>query len=108
MTPLARRVWNLLTDEPQSRFDLQSKLAVWSEKGIAICPSERDVRRAIAELRDLGYNVASSSDKKGYWRGTKADKERTIKELRSRASKLLQTAEALEEGPDLGQLQMEA
>lgn len=107
MSPLARRVWNLLADEPQSRFDLQSKLAVWTEKGIAICPSERDVRRAIAELRDLGYNVASSSDKKGYWRGTKADKERTIKELKSRAMKLLKTADALEKGPDIGQVNME-
>jgi hypothetical protein len=108
MSPLARRVWNLLTDEPQSRFDLQSKLAVWNEKGIAICPPERKVRKAIEELRSLGYNVASNSDTKGYWRGTKADKERTIKEYRARATKLLQTAEALEEGPDIGQIQMEA
>lgn len=107
MTPLAEKVLNMLTEEPQSRYELQGRLAVYNEKGIGVCPSERDVRRAIAELRDLGYNIASSSDTQGYWLGNEADKERTIKELKSRAMKLLKTADALEKGPDIGQVNME-
>lgn len=107
MTQLAERVLKLLGKFPKSRYELQAELGVYNEKGIAVCPSERDVRRAIAELRDLGYNIASSSDTQGYWLGNEADKERTIKELKSRAMKLLKTADALEKGPDIGQVNME-
>lgn len=107
MTQLAERVLKLLGKFPKSRYELQAELGVYNKKGIGVCPSERDVRRAIAELRDLGYNIASSSDTQGYWLGDEADKERTIKELKSRAMKLLKTADALEKGPDIGQVNME-
>jgi hypothetical protein len=106
MTSLSRRLLDVLTDEPQSKWELQEKLAERRGK-IMICPCERDVRRAIAELRSLGFNIASSSDQKGYWLGDEVARQRTINELRSRAMKLLKTADALEKGPDMGQLEVE-
>ena len=106
MTELAKRLYDELGDEPISKWDLQELLARPNKnRTMMICPSERDIRRAVAELRDAGFNVASSSDKKGYWLGDEVAKERTIKELRSRATKLLKTADALEKGPDMGQLE---
>ena len=108
MTELAKKVYEQLSEEPISKFELQERLAVWNEKGTgARCPSERDIRRAIAELRHAGFNIASSSDQKGYWLGDETAKQRTIAELRSRAEKLWKTADAIERGPDLGQLEME-
>ena len=96
MTLLSQELLRTLTDEPQSKDDLKDKLHI----------SEREVRRCITELRDAGFNVASSSHGKGYWLGNESDKECTIKEYRSRAAKLIKTAEALEKGPDLGQMEV--
>ena len=108
LSPLARRVFSVLTTEPISKWDLQEKLATWDDKHkVVIAPSERDVRRAIRELRELGFNVASSSDHKGYWIGDETARLRTIKEYRSRAKALLDVADKLEKGPDIGQVEME-
>lgn len=108
LSPLARRLYSNLTTEPISKWDLQEKLATWDEKHkVAIVPSERDVRRAIRELRELGFNIASSSDHKGYWIGDETARQRTIKEYRSRAKALLDVADKLEKGPDIGQMEME-
>lgn len=98
LSPLARGVYSLLGNEPITKWELKEKLAA---------PSERDVRDAIKELRELGFNIASSSGKKGYWLGDENARQRTIKEYRSRANSLNKTADALEKGPDIGQVEME-
>lgn len=97
MNGMAYRLLELLTDKPQSKGDLQDQLHC----------GERDVRRAVKELRENGYNIASNSERKGYWLGDEEDRLRTIRELRSRARKLEKTAAALEKGVDLGQIRME-
>lgn len=108
LSPLARRLYSELTTEPMSKWELQEKLATYDDKHrVAIIPSERDVRRAIRELRELGFNIASSSDHKGYWIGDETARQRTIKEYRSRAAALLKVADKLEKGPDIGQMEME-
>ena len=88
-------VWIELTDRPQSLKVIADKVQL----------PERTVRRLLKELRDNGYNVASRSDKKGYWRGNEIDKRRTISELRSRARAEERTAAALERGPVEGQIE---
>lgn len=108
MTILSRRLLECLTDKPISKWDLQEMLASWDQKKkVAYCPNERAIRRAVTELRENGYNIASSSDCKGYWLGSDEDKRRTVNELRSRAKKLLATADALERGPLNDQMEME-
>ena len=97
MTLLSQELLRALTNEPQSKDALKDRLHI----------SEREVRRCVAELRNLGYNVASNSHGKGYWLGNDKDKECTVREYRSRASKLMKTADALEQGPDLGQMEAE-
>lgn len=109
MTTLSARLLEVLTDKPTSKWDLQEMLVGYDpNKGRYVCPSEREIRRSIAELRSLGYNIASNSDhdNRGYWLGSEKDKVRTIKELRSRAAKLNTVADALERGPILGQMEM--
>lgn len=96
MSELAYMLLEILKGEPQGRGELCDKLHC----------GEREVRRAVKELREHGYNIASSSDKKGYWIGTEEDRQRTINELRSRARRLEQTAAALEKGVDIGQLEV--
>ena len=82
---------------PQSKEYLSAKLNC----------SEREIRKAVAELRRMGYNVCSNSGRKGYWLGDEEDKKRTVKEYRARAYALLKTAQAIELGPDNGQMEME-
>ncbi|MBQ6501208.1 MAG: helix-turn-helix domain-containing protein [Mogibacterium sp.] len=93
MSDLALRLWDILSDKPTPRADLAEMLNV----------SDRMVRRAIAELRENGYNVACSSHKKGYWRGNDADRRHTIAELQSRNIKLMEVIKAMERGPIDGQ-----
>lgn len=108
LSPLARRLYSCLTTYPLSKWQLQEMLATYDDKHkVVIVPSERDVRRAIRELRELGFNIASSSDHKGYWIGDETARLRTIKEYRSRAKALLDVADKLEKGPDIGQMEME-
>lgn len=110
LSPLARRVYSNLSTEPISRWELQELCATFDEKHkVAIMPPERDIRRAIAELRSLGFNIASSSDydNKGYWLGDETARQRTIKEYRKRAATLMKVADALEKGPDIGQMEMD-
>ena len=97
MNTQSQELWSLLTNEPQSKWELADKLGC----------GERQVRRCISELRKSGFNVAANSDGEGYWRGSDSDRRRTVKELRSRAYKLIETANALEKGPDLGQMEVE-
>lgn len=93
MTELAKRLWDELTDQPQTRAQLRDALGV----------RDRSLRRAVVELRKRGYNVATSSITGGYWRGNEKDKRVTIAEYRSRAYELLGTANAMECGPIEGQ-----
>lgn len=96
MSELAKLLLDTLTFKPQTRAELCDKLHC----------GERAVRRAVEELREYGYNIASNSETGGYWLGSEADRERTINELRSRARKLEQTAAALEKGVDIGQMEV--
>lgn len=96
MTSLANELLAVLTDKPQSRAVLAEKLNC----------RDRSLRRAVAELRENGFNIASNSDTKGYWIGTEKDKERVIKSLKSRGFKLLREAYDLERGVDLGQMEV--
>ena len=96
MREMAERLLEVLTNEPKSRDDIKELLSC----------SDRDVRRAVNELRLNGYNVASSSETKGYWLGNETDKNRTIAELKARAKALIDTADALAKGPDLGQVEV--
>lgn len=108
MNTLSIRLLRCLTDKPISKWDLQRMLASWDQKKkVAYCPDERAIRRAVTELRQNGYNIASSSDVEGYWLGSDEDKRRTVNELRSRAMKLLKTADALERGPLNDQMEMQ-
>lgn len=90
MSDLADRLWDVLDSTPSTREELIEELGA----------NDRTIRRAVKELRDRGYNVATDSDTGGYWRGNEIDKRRTINELRARAYKELATAEALELGPE--------
>ena len=67
----------------------------------------RVIRDIITDLRNEGYNIASNSGSRGYWMGSAEDVKRTANEYRSRAYKLLKTADALEKGLDKGQIEME-
>lgn len=97
MRDLAMELSAVLTTRPQTKETLQIKLRC----------GEREVREAVTQLRKMGYNIASNSGKKGYWLGSDADKERTIREYRSRAYEMLEIADAIEKGPDCGQMEME-
>lgn len=97
MTELAKRVWNMLDKEVPLDRQMIADMAG---------TDERSVRRAIKELRDNGFNVASSSHAGGYWKGNDQDRRRTVSELRARAYKELETARRLEQGPDF-QIRME-
>jgi transcription initiation factor IIE alpha subunit len=90
MSELAKRIWDLLDDEVKLNKDMIAALTN---------SDERTVRRAIKELRDNGYNVATDSHTGGYWKGNAEDRRRTVAELRARAYKELATARALEMGP---------
>ena len=97
LSDLAKDLRDILTTEPQTRAELCDELSC----------GDRSLRRAVNELRKHGYNIASNSDTRGYWYGDENDKERTIKDLRARAAELRQTAIALENGPDLGQMEVD-
>ena len=97
MRDLALELSTVLTTKPQAKETLQMKLRC----------NEREVREAVTELRKMGYNVASNSGKKGYWLGSEEDKLRTVREYRSRAREMLEIADAIEKGPDCGQMEME-
>lgn len=96
MTSLANELLAVLTDKPQSRAVLAEKLNC----------RDRSLRHAVAELRENGFNIASNSETKGYWIGTDNDRRVVIRELRSRASKLLKMAYEMERGIDLGQMEV--
>lgn len=66
--------------------------------------TDSELRAAVRELRDNGYNVASNSHTNGYWLGDKDDAKRTIRELRAKAYTLIKRANALEKGLDKGQI----
>lgn len=58
---------------------------------------DRDIRREIERLRNNGIPIMSDSTKPGYWvADTQAEKVKTVRELRSRAFKLLKTAKIIE------------
>ena len=96
LSDLATELKDALGPKPQSRDCLMDQLHC----------SDRMLRRAVSELRSNGLPVASDSDTKGYWWGDDNDIARTVKEYRSRAFDLLQIADALESGPDLGQMEV--
>ena len=96
MTKLANELLGILTDEPQTRGELSERLSC----------SDRSLRRAVAELRKNGFNIASNCDTKGYWIGTDEDRKRVANSLKSRAFELLREAYDIERGVDLGQMEV--
>lgn len=107
MNTLSVRLWEVLTDKPKDKWELQSELATWDEKRkVARCPQEREIRNAVTELRMAGFPVVSNSHMQGYWKGNREDVIRTIKEYRSRERAAHKIADAMEKGPDMGQLEM--
>lgn len=68
--------------------------------------SDRRVRKSIEEMRNRGIPIVSSSRLGGYWLGTRADCLKLAMEYRSRATKMMLTANRLERQLD-GQIEME-
>ncbi len=95
MSALAEELLKELTTSPQPRRYLS-----W----VLQC-TDNELRAAVRELRDNGYNVASNSHTNGYWLGNAEDTERTIRELRAKAFTLIKRANALEAGLDKGQVE---
>lgn len=93
------RVLSMLTNEPQSRFELARRLRI----------TERDFRRQVHNLRLAGHPVCTDSKGVGYWLGTVDECKRTAKQLKGRAYDLLKTAAILEAAgrPLPGQITME-
>lgn len=86
-----------LTEMPKSRKHLCIELGC----------SDRSLRMAIKELRDSGIPVCTDSETGGYWIGDEKEIDRTVKELRARAYKLILTADRLERKAIAGQIEME-
>lgn len=95
MRALAEELLRELNTRPQPRGYLS-----W----VLQC-TDNELRAAVRELRDNGYNVASNSHTAGYWLGDKEDTQRTIRELRAKAISLIKRADALEAGLDKGQVE---
>ena len=93
LSDLAKDLRDTLTIDHQSREELCEILSC----------SDRSLRRAVSELRELGINVASSSHDKGYWLGTNKEMEIIAREYDSRAIKDFKIADAIRKGPDKGQ-----
>lgn len=54
---------------------------------------DRTVRKAVANLRENGFIICSSSQKKGYWKPTKkSEVEAFVNEMNSRAISCLKSA----------------
>lgn len=96
MTTLSEELLEVLTNEPQSKWTLAQMLNT----------NERAIRRSVKELRNNGYLVISHSINRGYYLGTEKDKEGMIRELNSRIASLSETVRALEQGKDLGQMEV--
>ena len=96
MTTLSERLWEVLTEEPQSKWTLADRLHT----------NEREIRRCITELRMFGYNVASSSRGKGYWKGSTVEMAALAREYDSRANECYKIATAIRQGPDIGQMEV--
>lgn len=108
LSPLARRLYNCLSKTPKTKWELQSELTTWDERGKEPkMPPEREVRDAINELRMAGFPIVSNSKSQGYWKGSKEEVMRTVKEFRSRERSAREVADAMEKGPDIGQMEME-
>lgn len=87
MTSVESQVWNKLSHEPISRNALRLRTGY----------SDRQIRKAVQNLRNNGYPVISNSDKNGYWIARSEDEVyMLVHELRSRASEMLKTARSLE------------
>lgn len=71
----------------------KTKLELISQTGYA----ERDVRKAIEDLRRNGVRILSSSHESGYWISDDASEFEAFKrEMLSRASRITTTIEAME------------
>ena len=87
MTTIESQVWNRLSHKPISRNALRLRTGY----------SDRQIRKAVQNLRNNGYPVISNSDKNGYWIARSEDEiYMLVNELRSRASEMLKTARSLE------------
>jgi len=87
----------ILTDKPQSRQVLATKLGV----------SDRRLRRLIQELRKEGVPVYSSSYEKGYRLGTDAEMQKYKAECVHRIAELMKIVRAMDRRQIPGQTEME-
>lgn len=98
---LAKQLSEILTTEHQSRKALCEKIHC----------KDRELRRAVTELRKVGFNVASSSscrgDDQGYWLGDKDEMQHVANMYFSMGYEDINTGLAIERGPDLGQMEVE-
>ena len=97
LSDLAKDLRDTLKTEPQTRADLCDILSC----------DDRSLRYAVAELREHGLNVASSSHSYGYWLGTPDEMKRVADEYSERAWKCQKIADAIRKGPDMGQMEVE-
>lgn len=97
ITLLAKQLSEILKSDPQTREELCAQLNC----------DDRSLRRAAAELRNVGFNIASSSHSKGYWLGTKEEMEALANEYDERGWMCYQVAWNIRRGPDLGQMEVE-
>lgn len=89
MTNTEAQVLNKLSNKPISRTELSKWLGI----------SDRQMRQAIERLRDMGYPICSTSQKKGYWLSNdKEEIKKVIREYRRKALKMLITARRMEHG----------
>ena len=86
--------------------ELSSKRVTRQELVARTNLSDRAVRRAISELRYDGIPVCTDSKMGGYWIGYGSDKDHTIREIKSRAFKLLAMASRMEKYDDGEQIVM--
>lgn len=94
---LKERLAEMLTDRPQSRQVLATKLGV----------SDRRLRRLVQELRKEGVPVYSSSYEKGYRYGTDAEMQKYKAEVVHRIAELMKIVRALDRRQIPGQTEME-
>lgn len=90
------RLLSILTEFPQSRQTLASKLGI----------SDRSLRWAVESARLHGYLICSNSTQNGYWIGSEEDVRHTIAEYEARGLKALEVARKMKSRQLQGQTKL--
>ena len=93
---MIERLLSILTEHPQSRRVLATRLGV----------SDRSLRQAVESARLHGYPICSNSMQSGYWIGSDEDVRQTIAEYEARGLKALEVARKMKARQLQGQAEM--